>query len=82
MSTEFTHIKIVPTAILLDGDFAKNADESIRQEKIARAAPELFEALKDIIALEGTEENEWDAVERLIPAMCEIARKAVYQATS
>jgi hypothetical protein len=41
---------------------------------------ELLEALGQIIALDRTEENEWDAVERVIPIMVEIARAAIAKA--
>ena len=37
----------------------------------------LIEALELIISLEGTEENERDAVEVIIPTMCEVARTAL-----
>lgn len=41
--------------------------------KIAR----LRDALERIISLDGQEDNEWDAVERLIPEMMSIARAAL-----
>lgn len=37
----------------------------------------LREALKAIEALENTETNEWDCVERVMPEMAEIARNAL-----
>ena len=37
----------------------------------------LIKALNDIIKLEGTEKDEWDAVERIIPKMCRIAKTAI-----
>jgi hypothetical protein len=45
------------------------------------AAPDLLEALKQICSLEHTENNEWGAVERLIPEMTRIARAAIARAT-
>ena len=41
---------------------------------------ELVEALNQIIALDRTEENEWDAVERVIPTMIKIAKTALAKA--
>lgn len=37
----------------------------------------LRDALERIISLDGQEDNEWDAVERLIPEMMSIARAAL-----
>lgn len=45
MTNQFTHIVITPKPANLDEDFDKNMIESARQEKIARAAPVLLEAL-------------------------------------
>lgn len=42
----FTHITIKPNAFDLDENFNKQMNEALRQEKIARAAPELLEVLK------------------------------------
>ncbi len=42
----FTHIRIEPVSFPLGKDFEKNADEANRQERIARAAPQLLEALE------------------------------------
>lgn len=42
---------------------------------------ELLDALTSILAMEGTEENEWDAVERVIPEICAKARSAIAKAT-
>ena len=35
------------------------------------------QALKEVIALKNSESDEWDAVERVIPKMCDIASKAL-----
>jgi hypothetical protein len=37
----------------------------------------LENALKKIIELEGTESDEWDGMERVIPEMVKIARQAL-----
>ncbi len=39
-------------------------------------AQRMADALQRIADMEHTEDNEWDAVDRLIPDMCEIARTA------
>lgn len=49
--------------------------------RLAVAAPELLDALAYIVAMGGTEENEWDAVERVIPEICAKARAAIAKAT-
>ncbi len=60
-------------------------------EAMSKAAPqepaapapvnaELLDALKSIVEMEGTENNEWDGVERVIPEMCDIARAAIKKA--
>ena len=36
-----------------------------------------LEALRKLIALQDTEDHEWDAVERVIPEMCDLAREAI-----
>lgn len=36
-----------------------------------------LEALKELVAMEGTERHEWDAVERVIPEMCSAAKRAI-----
>ena len=57
--------------------------ESIAKDAAAKEREvnqELVEALRQIIALDRTEENEWDAVERVIPIMVEIARAAIAKA--
>jgi hypothetical protein len=48
--------------------------------RLIAAAPDLLEALESIAALENTEENEWDAVEVVIPEMCKIARATIAKA--
>ena len=37
----------------------------------------LREALSEVAALDGTESNEWDGVERVMPEMARIAREAL-----
>jgi hypothetical protein len=61
-----------------------HGEEFIEDAKLsldAAGAPDLLEALKEIIALDQTEENEWDAVERVIPTMVQIAQAATAKAT-
>jgi hypothetical protein len=41
---------------------------------------ELVEALESIVALENTEDDEWDAVERVMPHMVNLARAALAKA--
>lgn len=53
-------------------------DAEIAALKAANA--ELVAALKSITELENTESDEWDGVDRIIPEMCELARKAIAQA--
>ena len=48
--------------------------------RLIAAAPELLAALQEIVALENTESDEWDGVERLIPEICDIARAAIAKA--
>jgi len=43
---KFTHIDISPKAFMLGEHFDTNCDEASRQERIARAAPVLLEALQ------------------------------------
>ena len=46
--SNFTHITITPNAFDLNNNFTEQMDEALRQEKIARAALELLEALKEL----------------------------------
>ena len=48
--------------------------------RLIAAAPDLLEALEKIAALEDTEKNEWDAVERVLPEAIAIARAAIKKA--
>jgi hypothetical protein len=47
------------------------------RDRLKAANAELAEALERIVALRGTENDEWDGVDRVIPEMCEIARAAL-----
>jgi hypothetical protein len=53
----------------------------VQYEQIQFAAPDMLEALRKIVSLNNLEENEWDAVERVIPEIMAIASHAIYQAT-
>lgn len=60
-------------------------DESSRENaefivKAVNCHDELVAALEDIISAEGTERDEWDAVERLIPEIVTLARSALAKA--
>ena len=57
-----------------------NRKEAEANARLIAAAPCLLAALKAIADLEDTESNEWDAVERLIPEMCNLARAAIAKA--
>lgn len=57
-----------------------NLDQIKSNARLIAAAPELLEALSQIIALDRTEENEWDAVDRVIPSIVEIAQAAIAKA--
>ena len=55
------------------------------QQRLAlkdREIMRLREALEEIVKKENTEENEWDAVEVVIPAMCAIAKQALSTPTT
>lgn len=41
----------------------------------------LLRKMQEIIDMQGTEMNEWDAVERVIPEMCKIASNAIAACT-
>jgi hypothetical protein len=57
---------------------AKKLNETLAERDQLKAAnAELAEALERIVALRGTENDEWDGVDRVIPEMCEIARAAL-----
>lgn len=64
---------------LLKNTIYSNSKEA--NGRLIAVAPELLEALAYIVAMEGTEENEWDAVERVIPEICAKARTAIAKAT-
>ena len=48
--------------------------------RLIAASPDLLEALKAIVALEKTPDDVWDAVEVVMPKMCEIANAAIAKA--
>ena len=56
----------------------QNAAAELR--RLHEVNQELLEALNQIISLDRTEENEWDAVERVIPTMVEIAKTTLAKA--
>ena len=56
--------------------------EKVMNEEVnlLASAPKLLKALQDILALKGTEENEWykgDTVEVVMTKMCKIASEAI-----
>lgn len=62
----------------------ESALESLQKmvEQLQGERDELLRALVEIKELEDTEENEWDAVERVIPEMCSIASNAIAKCTA
>jgi len=56
------------------------SDAAAELRRLHALNAELVEALESIVALRHTESNEWDAVERLIPDMCDIAKAAIAKA--
>lgn len=51
----------------------KNAEIDALKEAMRLA----LEKLNEIVSMEGTESDEWDGVERVIPEMCAVARAAI-----
>lgn len=57
---------------------AISAMEPVQEKSIpGNAHDDLIDSLKKICALSGTETNEWDAAERIIPEMAKIAHDAL-----
>lgn len=65
-------------AVFFPGNSVRSVlvSNELKRLELEKQRDELLAALNSIIALENTEENEWDAVERVIPEMCAIARAA------
>ena len=59
-------------------DYVEKAVAAERR-KWQAALTAALEALKEIASMEGTESNEWDGVERVIPEMCAVAKAAIAQ---
>ena len=57
-------------------DYVEKAVAAERR-KWQAALTAALEALKEIASMEGTESNEWDGVERVIPEMCAVAKAAI-----
>ncbi len=69
--------------VRIDEPDSDHANVGFKEPLYAASSPvnaELLEALKSIVEMEGTENNEWDGVERVIPEMCDIARAAIKKA--
>jgi hypothetical protein len=62
----------------LEGKLSKLAAAELR--RLHEVNQELVEALESIVALENTEDDEWDAVERVMPHMVNLARAALAKA--
>lgn len=45
--------------------------------KLLSERAQMLAELKEVLALENTEENEWDAVEVVIPNMCTVVRNII-----
>jgi hypothetical protein len=64
-----------------DGNGYDIAGAPLNDAILIAAAPRMLSALEAILALNNTESNEWDAVERVIPEIMQIARSAIESAT-
>lgn len=67
----------IPTEALESGEARQVRDELADIYEVETKNDILVKALEEIIALQNTESDEWDAVERLIPEMIHIAKVAL-----
>ncbi len=61
-------------------DCEMTREDAMKAIRRFAASDELLEALKAIVALEKTPDDVWDAVEVVMPKMCEIANAAIAKA--
>lgn len=60
---------------------ADQKETALANARLIASAPEMLEALREIAALDNTEHDELDGVQRVMPKMASIARYYIAKAT-